>query len=69
MFDFSLSTSTKFSMVVTAAALLLFGAGYIIQSTTGLIDEIDKKDKKNGVDVDENVKKDEVNVNTSNTPN
>lgn len=49
MFDFSLSTSTKFSMVVSAAALLLFGIGYIIQSTTGLIDELDKNDKKEDV--------------------
>lgn len=45
MFDFSLSVSTKFSMIVSATALLLFGIGYLIHSTTELIDEIDKNDE------------------------
>jgi hypothetical protein len=59
---FELSTSTKISMVVGATALLLFGIGYILHTTTELINEIDKRD--------ENVESDTPNAQTNpNTPN
>ena len=43
---FGLSKLTKLSMLAGATALVLFGLGYVISSTTGLIDELTENTTK-----------------------
>ena len=41
---FGVSAPVKYSFLIVSASLLLFGVGYIIKTTTGLIDEVTEKE-------------------------
>ena len=56
MFDlFGLSSQIKYSALIGASALLLFGIGYVIGNTTNLIDEITEEKEISTEEVIESV--------------